>query len=128
MLREVGHLLKSHMRDLEGIPTRYGGDEFVLVMPDLHLDKALDVAEEIRNAIVENSFCDTAGEIQREPLNLTGLTCSIGVATLERHVEAGLDVEGGKSPLLRLADMAGRNRTAVAAEPVRRRTLTLQPG
>ncbi len=135
VLREVGHLLKSHMRDLEGIPTRYGGDEFVLVMPDLHLDKALDVAEDIRNAIVENSFCDTAGEIQREPLNLTGLTCSIGVATLERHVEAGLDVEGCKSTLLRLADMAmyvakktGRNRTAVAAEPVRRRTLTLQPG
>lgn len=134
VLREVGHLLKAHMGHLEGIPTRYGGDEFVLVIPGIHLDQALDVAEEIRNSIVENTFCDKAGEIQREALNLTGLTCSIGVATLERHVEAGIDVEECKSTLLRLADMAmyvakktGRNRTAVAAEPVRRRAPAARP-
>ncbi len=135
VLREVGHLLKAHMRDHEGIPTRYGGDEFVLVIPEIHIDEALDIAEGIRNSIVENNFCDTAGEIQREALNLTGLTCSIGVATLERHVEADIEVEECKSTLLRLADMAmyvakktGRNRTAVAAEPVRRRISTVRPG
>ena len=62
-------------------------------------------------------------------MNLTGITCSIGVATLERHVEPGLPVADCKSTLLRLVDTAmyiakktGRNRTAVAAESVRRRT------
>ncbi len=47
---------------------------------------------------------------------------------MARHVEPGCSVEDCKSTLLRLADMAmyvaketGRNRTAVAGEPVRRR-------
>jgi len=133
VLREVGHLLKARVREVEGgVPARYGGDEFVLVLPGLDLEAALDLAEGMRNAIVEATFCAQPGEIQREPLHLTGITSSIGVATLERHVDTRLGVEECKSTLLRLADMAmyvakktGRNRTAVAAEPVRRRTPTI---
>ena len=133
VLREIGHLLKSQMARFErSISARYGGDEFVLVVPDLHLEAALDLAEELRLAILSASFCAKAGDIQRDPLNLSGLTCSIGVATLERHVEPPSTAEDCKSTLLRLADMAmyvakktGRNRTAMAAEPVRRRTPTL---
>ncbi len=129
VLREVGHLLKSHVRKTESLPARYGGDEFVLVIPDFHIDEAIDLAETIRVSIVENIFCDKAGDIHREELNLTGITCSIGVATLKRHVEPKLTVADCKSTLLRLADTAmyiakktGRNRIAVAAEPVRRST------
>ena len=129
VLREVGHLLKSRTGLVEdAIAARYGGDEFVLVFPRFHLEQALDLAEEIRNAIVSNTFCAKVGDIQREPLNLTGITSSVGVATLERHVENTTTPEDCKSTLLRLADTAmyvakktGRNRTAVAAEPVRRR-------
>lgn len=128
VLREVGHLLKSFMRKTDSIPARYGGDEFVLVVPDVDLDEALDLAESIRAGIVENVYCAKPGEIQPEALDLSGITCSIGVATLQRHVEPGQSVEDSKSTLLRLADMAmyvaketGRNRTAVAGEPVRRR-------
>ncbi len=133
VLREVGHLLKSHIRKTESLPARYGGDEFVLVVPDLEISEALDVAEAIRISIVENVFCDKAGDIHREELNLTGITCSIGVATLKRHVERDLPAEECRSTLLRLADTAmyiakktGRNRTAVAAEPVRRREPTAE--
>ena len=129
VLREVGHLLKSQVRSSESTPARYGGDEFVLVMPGIGLEEALDLAESIRNAIVQTIFCAKAGDIQPDPLNLSGITCSIGVATLERHVEAGVAVETAKSSLLRLADMAmyvakktGRNRTAIAGEPIRRRS------
>lgn len=129
VLREVGHLLKSHMRKYEmGVPARYGGDEFVLVVPGVHLDEAVDLAEAIRHAIVHTTFCDKPGDIQRETLNLTGIACSIGVATLERHVGPKDSVEERKSTILRLADAAmyvakktGRNRTAVAGEPVERR-------
>ena len=129
VLREVGHLLKSHMRPLEhSIPARYGGDEFVLVAPDLSLDAGVDLAERIREDIISTRFCAKPGDIQRETLNLSGITCSIGVATLARHVESRSSVEECKSTLLRLADSAmyvakktGRNRTAVAGEPVQRR-------
>ncbi len=131
VLREVGHLLKYHVRKTECVPARYGGDEFVLVIPGLRLGGAIDLAEAIRTSIVETVFCNQAGDIHREELNLTGITCSIGVATLKRHVEPDLSVAECKSTLLRLADTAmyiskktGRNRIAVAAEPVRRREST----
>lgn len=129
VLREVGHLLKAAMRRYEeAVPARYGGDEFVLVAPGVGLDEAVDLAERIREDIIQAVYCDASGDIQREPLNLTGITCSVGVATLQRHVEAATTVEEHKSTLLRLADAAmyvakktGRNRTAVAGEPVQRR-------
>ncbi len=128
VLREVGALLGSQLDDDRATVARYGGDEFVLVAPHYSLNRALDLAEEIRQTIVETTFCEQPGDIQPEALHLTGISCSVGVATLGRHVEPGLSVEAAKSNLVRLADTAmyvaketGRNRTAVAGEPVRRR-------
>ena len=81
-------------------------------------------------ALLSGQHASASDEIQ---LNLTGITCSIGLATLRRHVEPNLPVAQAKSTLLRLADTAmyiakktGRNRTAVAAEPVRRREPTAE--
>lgn len=129
VLREVGALLGQHVDSVDGIAARYGGDEFVLVAPGLDLDRAVDLAEEVRTDINRTVFCEDTGEIQSEPLHLRGLTCSVGVATLRRHVTEDLSEEDCRSSLLRLADAAmyvaketGRNRTAVAGEPVRRRS------
>ncbi len=129
VLREVGYLLQSSAKRPGTIPARYGGDEFVLVIPGLELEEALDLAESVRSKLLSTTFCAKPGDIQREALQLNGITCSIGVATLARHVEPGLSVGENKSALLRLADMAmyvaketGRNRTAVAGEPIPRRT------
>ena len=128
VLRETGHLLRQRVARVQGIPARYGGDEFVLLLPGCDIDQAIDLAEEIRAEIVEKTFCAGPGEIQPDPLHLKGLTCSIGVATLKRHLADDLSTEETKSALLRLADTAmyvaketGRNRTAMAGQPVRRR-------
>ncbi len=128
VLREVGHMLRHHVAEAGGIPARYGGDEFVLVIPGMDLEGAVDLAEEIRSEVLSTTFCAGPGEIQPEPLHLKGLTCSVGVATLKRHLSEERTLEERKSMLLRLADSAmyvaketGRNRTAMAGEPVRRR-------
>jgi len=128
VLREVGHLLRRWVKPRSGIPARYGGDEFVLLLPGADLETAIDVAEEIRADIVGSTFCGGPGDIQPEPLYLKGITCSVGVATLKQHLEPGLPLEASKSTLLRLADAAmyvaketGRNKTALAGQPVRRR-------
>ena len=128
VLREVGHLLRRRVKRLSGIPARYGGDEFVLLLPASDIDSAIDMAEEIRAAIVGSTFCAGPGDIQPDPLSLKGITCSIGVATLQQHLEPGLTLDAAKSTLLRLADAAmyvaketGRNKTALAGRPVRRR-------
>ncbi len=132
VLREVGQLLHRASQRLGAIAARYGGDEFVVAAPGLALQPAIDFAEEIRDRIVSATFCERPGDIQPEPLHLRGITCSVGVASLKRHASEALPVERCKSTLLRLADAAmyvakdtGRNRTAVAGEPVRRRSLHL---
>jgi len=131
VLREVGHLLRGAIAKRHGIPARYGGDEFVLLLPGFDVDSAVDAAEEIRDKVISTTFCSSAGEIQPEALHLKGLTCSIGVATLKRHLTDELSLEDMKSALLRLADTAmyvaketGRNRTALAGQPVKRRVAT----
>ncbi|HEV7783996.1 MAG TPA: GGDEF domain-containing protein, partial [Thermoanaerobaculia bacterium] len=128
VLREVGHLLRRKVKPLGGIAARYGGDEFVLLLPGYELDAAIDVAEDLRAEIVGATFCAAPGDIQPDPLYLKGITCSIGIATLRLHLEPELSLEASKSTLLRLADAAmyvaketGRNKTALAGQPVRRR-------
>ena len=128
VLREVGHILRQKVRAVPGLAARYGGDEFVLLLAGCDLERAIDLAEEIRSSIVETTFSAQPGEIQNEPLHLKGVTCSIGIATLKRHLTEDLSLEESKSTLLRLADAAmyvaketGRNRTAMAGQLVRRR-------
>ena len=120
VLREVGHLLRHLVREPDAILARYGGDEFVLAIPGLDLDAAVALAEELRARCQANTFCRQPGDIQPEPLHLTGLTCSVGIATLRQHIADELGVEPAKSGLLRAADGAmyaakerGRNRVAV---------------
>jgi diguanylate cyclase (GGDEF)-like protein len=127
VLRETGALLRRFSRREDAIVARYGGDEFVLALPRLGLTAAVNLAETIREEVLGATFCSQPGDIQLEPLHLTGLTCSIGVATLKRHLPAGLTADQSKSTLLRLADAAmyvaketGRNQTAVAGRPVAR--------
>ena len=127
VLREVGHLLHQAVVNSSAIAARYGGDEFVLALPGQGVQRAVKVAEEIRKAIVRTVFCTHPGEILPDPIHLTGLTCSIGVATLRRHLGRDPALDQAKSTLLRLADAAmyvaketGRNQTAVAGRPVPR--------
>ena len=128
VLREVGHILRRKVTAAGGMPARYGGDEFVLLLPNCDTEQAIDLAEEVRSTLVETTFSAQPGEIQPEPLHLKGVTCSIGIATLKRHLAEDLSLNESKSTLLRLADAAmyvaketGRNRTAMAGQLVRRR-------
>jgi diguanylate cyclase (GGDEF)-like protein len=128
VLREVGHILRRMVASAGGIPARYGGDEFVLLLPRCDLEAAIDMAEEIRSTLVDTTFSSQPGEIQPDPLYLKGVTCSIGIATLKRHLTEDLSLTDSRSTMLRLADAAmyvaketGRNRTAMAGQLVRRR-------
>ena len=92
LLRELAQLVVKTIRE-DDIFGRFGGEEFLLVLPDTELMEALVVAEKIRNAIEQGNlpFAD------RQPLGV--LSVSGGVAAYPAH---GLDATN----LLQAADAA----------------------
>ena len=73
VLREVAAVLKHATRE-KGYAFRYGGEEFLLVMPELDADQAAARAEEIRSRIAALELTHNGGD-------LGPITASIGVAT-----------------------------------------------
>jgi diguanylate cyclase (GGDEF)-like protein len=107
VLREVGFLLKRIIPQAEATVARYGGDEFVMILPDTSLDEGLRVCEDMRRTIEMTSFLDREWGFSMPPVHLRGvLSASIGVARYipERDSATSIDVE--KNELLRRADAA----------------------
>jgi diguanylate cyclase (GGDEF)-like protein/PAS domain S-box-containing protein len=73
VLQKLCQTLKSHVRN-EDVACRYGGDEFVLVLPDTSAELAERRAEELRIAVAQMGM-QYQGELQGL------LTLSVGVAT-----------------------------------------------
>jgi diguanylate cyclase (GGDEF)-like protein len=73
LLREVGLLLRSSVRSGD-IPVRYGGDEFIIILPGTPKEEAISFAREIRNKLNYNDFLKSDGL-------RVNLTASFGVAT-----------------------------------------------
>ena len=61
ILRRVGTLLSEHTRAAD-VVGRYGGDEFLLVLPETSADEAGLLAEKLRAALREEPYVTEAGE------------------------------------------------------------------
>jgi two-component system cell cycle response regulator len=109
VLREFATRISANIRGID-LACRYGGEEFVVVMPDTDIALASTVAERLRGSVEKTPFT-----ISRSP-HAIQVTVSIGIA----------DTEGGSSEtaqtLLRRSDQAlyrakrdGRNRVVADA-------------
>ncbi len=122
VLREVGFLLKRVVKPESATVARYGGDEFVVGMPETALADGMTVAEEIRSTIGATTFLEREWALNNPPLNLRGiLTASVGIAEHVPTADASMPVELEKSDLLRRADAAmyraksaGKNQVVVS--------------
>ena len=109
VLRRVASVLRTNIRSIDHIG-RWGGEEFVLVLPETDVDEAAALAEKLRMLVMREPI-DIE---QQEPVNVS---ISIGVA-------GGLGQQMRVEELIRHADTAmlsakglGRNQVFVFAEP-----------
>lgn len=107
-LRKVAQAIKGTIQRPGDFCARYGGDEFVVLLPDTEQDAAEQIAESIRNNVATMHI---PGEHE---LSLGVVTISLGVATTRGTVESSCE------EVLRQADLAlyaakekGRNRVEV---------------
>jgi diguanylate cyclase (GGDEF)-like protein len=107
VLREVGFLLKRIVQSVNSTVARYGGDEFVMILPNTSLEEGLAIAEEIRSAIAGTTFLDRQWALNNPPLHLSGiLSASVGIAEHAPTADSSISIELEKSDLLRRADAA----------------------
>jgi two-component system cell cycle response regulator len=109
VLKTVAKILRANVRSVD-IPCRYGGEEFVIILPGASKKNATKVAERLRREIENFPFTYR----REEPPIRINITCSFGVATFP---------EDGTTPeeLIRMVDKAlyrakegGRNRVEIA--------------
>ncbi len=107
VLREFANLLRRQVRGAD-LVSRYGGEEFVVAMPDTDAELAAKVAERVRAAVAENSFSLTNG--RKVPV-----TVSVGVATLQGRADSIAGLAKRADTALYEAKAAGRNRVVQKA-------------
>jgi len=102
----IGHLVRPG-----DVAARFGGDEFVVILPDTDIETARSIAETIRAAVEAVSTLDGNG------IDISTITASVGVAVSPDH---GRTAEG----LFKAADAAmyavkrtKKNAVAVASPP-----------
>lgn len=106
VLTTIGKLLKSSVREVD-LVCRYGGEEFVVILPETEVGQAGIVAEKIRLTVEEYSFKYE----HRQPNGK--VTVSIGVAEGVEEIESPTELINRADLALYRAKKQGRNRCEV---------------
>jgi diguanylate cyclase (GGDEF)-like protein len=109
VLRTFADVLRSTVRDTD-LAGRWGGEEFLLLLPGAEAVGAAQLADRVREAFAERSSIGRDGEI-------VTVTCSFGVAQY-RPGDTQRELFGAADRALYQAKRAGKNRVEIDA-PVR---------
>jgi diguanylate cyclase (GGDEF)-like protein len=110
LLKSISQLLGEHIRDGESLG-RFGGEEFLLLMPGVEKAEALQAADRIRTFVAEQSF--PGGEAQPGGR----VTISGGVATWPTDGRDAATVLARADEALYQAKRAGRDRITAYGPP-----------
>jgi diguanylate cyclase (GGDEF)-like protein len=110
VLRETASFLLQSVR-AEDIVCRFGGEEFVVILPVADLKVTQARAERIRSRLREMT-------VMHQGQSLGILTVSVGVAELPQHGVSAKELLEAADAALYRAKREGRDRVALAAEPI----------
>jgi len=117
LLAALGGFFRKHIRR-EDIPCRYGGEEFLMILPDVDLENTYKRAEDLRNLV--SNF-----DVKHLGLSLGKITASFGVANYPVNGDTMTDVISAADAALYLAKAGGRNQVVIAAASPLPGTLSL---
>jgi diguanylate cyclase (GGDEF)-like protein len=107
VLMEVASLILPSVRDTDCV-VRYGGDEFVIILPETAIDEAIRVAERIRAKLEGHPF--SGG--RRLKLSLTA---SFGIAVFPQHASSPQQLIEAADRAMYESKAAGKNRVRASS-------------
>ncbi len=108
VLKEIGEILNQCFRETD-VVCRYGGDEFVVLLPETHADRAMQVSEKLVQAVKNHPFVNI-----KDPMPTVWITVSAGVSTLTSECNEDDFLQAADVALFK-AKRQGKN--AVASYP-----------
>ena len=108
VLREFSQRVARNLRSVD-LACRYGGEEFVIIMPETDRQLALLVAERLRSKIADEPFAIQGG------VRFIDVTVSIGLACLESPADNAATLLKRADDALYRAKAQGRNRVVPTA-------------
>lgn len=109
LLNKMGELLKSTLRESDLI-YRYGGDEFVMIIPDVGEETGAIIGDRVLKAIGNHTFKIDATNVQGSKSSEFNLTVSIGVATFPADAKDKEEILGIADKMMYEAKKGGRGR------------------
>ncbi len=106
LLRAVADTITRGLRQGD-VPCRYGGEEFLLLMPAVTVDSITARTEQLRMAVADT-------RIEHQGVPLPGVTLSAGIALYPRHGADAAGVLEAADRALYAAKRTGRDRVVLA--------------
>lgn len=106
VLQKVGYFVLEQVRQSDFV-CRYGGDEFVIILPDIGMEKGVERAEHLRKGI-KQLFSEHADQLSGE------VTISLGIAFFPDHGSTVQTMLQSADKALYQAKHEGRDRVVVA--------------
>ena len=110
VLREVAKMITKEIREYD-IASRYGGEEFCILLPHTIIDDAVNVAERLRHT-VESTILDIKSVCEFECDNFN-VTISMGVSQFDQSFTTNEQLYKNADKALYRAKKSGRNRVMV---------------
>jgi len=106
VLQAFARIVHQSLRDND-VVGRWGGEEFVAILPDIDEAHAREIAERVRQAVDSTTFAIGKG---------IHLTCSIGVACCHQHSSNQQELLDAADRAMYAAKHTGRNRVCIAPQ------------
>ncbi len=117
VLKEIGKILRQNLREVDTV-ARFGGEEFILLLPDTDKRGAIAVAEKIRLLVEEYKFTNDDWEETKH------ISISAGVASYPDDVQEMEEMIDHADIALYRAKEEGRNRVVCYSLPAKTKTST----